>query len=241
MAEEKLTSNSIGNDTGDISYRTIREFCTGEVVEKKSRFIGELFPVTSEKEAEEILAATRKKYYDARHHCPAYIIGVKEQKGTPEALRLVRTEIKRFSDDGEPSQTAGRPMMDVLEGAHLSDCLLIVTRYFGGTLLGTGGLVRAYSEAARMAIEEAASRNMIVTYTLCDLISVRTDYTDLGKITRLFEQYGVRQEPAEYGTDVVLHGICPGSVSGKLEQEIRDATSARAKWSRDGEDFRELK
>ena len=229
------------NTQGGMTYRTIRETARGEVVEKKSRFIGELFPVTEESEAETILAGIRKKYYDARHHCPAYIIGVQEEKGTGDDLRLVRTEVKRFSDDGEPSQTAGRPMMDVLEGAGLSDCLLVVTRYFGGTLLGTGGLVRAYSEAARLAVEDALSRDIIVTYTLCDLVAVKTDYTDLGKINRLLEKFGGKQLQTDYGADVVLHIAVPASVTPVLQKELREATAARAGWTPEGMKYLEMK
>ena len=221
----------------DTTYRTIRETARGEVTEKKSRFIGELYPVTSEEEAESILAGIRKKYYDARHHCPAYIIGVSESRENENISHLIRTEIKRFSDDGEPSQTAGRPMMDVLEGAGLSDCLLVVTRYFGGTLLGTGGLVRAYSEAARLAVEDAALRNLIVTYTLCSRIAVRTDYTDLGKILRLLEKAGGKQIGTDYDADVVLRIAIPSSASEGLQNEIREATAARAVWTAEGEEF----
>ena len=112
---------------------------TGEYTEKKSRFIGELRKVTSPEEAALFLKETRKAHSDARHHCSAWIIGAGR-------------EVKHSNDDGEPSGTAGRPILSVLEGADLTDAALIVTRYFGGVLLGTGGLVRAYTEAAKAAI-----------------------------------------------------------------------------------------
>ena len=112
---------------------------TSEVVVKKSRFLGITFPVSTPEEAAEQIAGIRKKYYDARHNCYAY--------------RLEGAE--KFSDDGEPSQTAGKPMLDVLAGAGLVGALVVVTRYFGGTLLGTGGLVRAYTEAAQEAVKNS--------------------------------------------------------------------------------------
>ena len=117
-------------------FRTVYRGGTGEIVEKKSRFIATVRLVESEEEALSCLEALRKKYWDARHNCFVYIIGENQ-------------ETVRCSDDGEPSGTAGRPMLDVVQGAGLRNVLVVVTRYFGGTLLGTGGLVRAYSQAVR--------------------------------------------------------------------------------------------
>ena len=113
----------------------------GEIVEKKSRFIANIFPVHSEEEALAYIEEIRKKHYDARHNCFAYVIGEKN-------------EVMRGSDDGEPSGTAGRPMLEVLLGEELHDVLAVVTRYFGGTLLGTGGLVRAYSAAVKEGLSK---------------------------------------------------------------------------------------
>jgi len=118
----------------------------GIYTEKKSKFICHLFYVKSADEVKQIVKAEKKKYYDARHHCFAYVIG---EEGT---------EIK-CSDDGEPSGTAGRPMLDILQKEGLTDILCVVTRYFGGTLLGTGGLVRAYSSALKDAIEKSEFKN----------------------------------------------------------------------------------
>jgi len=124
-------------------FKTILQDSTAEVEEKKSRFIADIFYVENTLEAEEKIKSIKKKYFDARHHCYAYRIieenGVKEKQ----------------SDDGEPSGTAGAPMLNILKKNELINVLVIVTRYFGGTLLGTGGLVRAYSEASLKAIEEA--------------------------------------------------------------------------------------
>ncbi len=119
-------------------YKTIYENGEGEVIEKKSRFIAIAAPVQSEEEATAFVESIRKKYWDARHHCYAYILGEKK-------------EIRRMSDDGEPTGTAGKPILDLIEGGDLTNTIIVVTRYFGGTLLGTGGLARAYSSAARAA------------------------------------------------------------------------------------------
>ena len=121
------------------SYRIVYTGGSGEIVEKKSRFIADIRPVSTEEEALAFIEEIRKKYWDARHHCYAYILGE-------------RGQYSRCSDDGEPSQTAGRPMLDVLAGEELTDVCAVVTRYFGGTLLGTGGLVRAYSGAVKEGI-----------------------------------------------------------------------------------------
>ena len=115
---------------------------SGEIEEKKSRFICHIFKIKSEEEAEEYITAVKKKYWDARHNCYAYVTGDKGQ-------------IQRFSDDGEPQGTAGKPMLDILNSYGLTDCLLVVTRYFGGVLLGTGGLIRAYQAAAKEGIKNS--------------------------------------------------------------------------------------
>ena len=133
------------------SYTTIRVSGTGEYIEKKSKFIGEVHFAKTLPEAEAFLQAARKRYYDARHHCFACITG---EPGTP-------SEILRSNDDGEPGGTAGKPMLEVLTGAGLHYAAAVVTRYFGGTLLGTGGLVRSYTQAVKAALENAE----IVTVT----------------------------------------------------------------------------
>ncbi len=132
---------------------------------KKSRFIANVVPVSSEEEAEEFIESMKKKYWDARHNCYAYIIGE-------------RGEIKRFSDDGEPGGTAGKPILEVLAGEGITNAAIVVTRYFGGTLLGTGGLVRAYGAAAKEGLSASAVINKIPGMRL----SITTDYT--GQIGR---------------------------------------------------------
>ena len=140
--------------------RTVHKGGSAEIVEKKSRFIGEVFPVEHEEEAMQLLEQVKKKYWDARHHCWAYVIsGDRVQE--------------RLSDDGEPSGTAGKPILEVIRGQQVGNLLVVVTRYFGGTLLGTGGLVRAYTEAAKQALAESVIITRITGYRL----KIETDYT----------------------------------------------------------------
>ena len=167
-------------------YKTVYEGGEGELVEKKSRFIATVRPVKTEEEANQFVEEMRKKYWDARHNCWAFILGE-------------RQEFKRCSDDGEPSQTAGKPMMDVLTGAGLTDVAVVVTRYFGGTLLGTGGLVRAYSGA----VQEGLKNSTVITKYLGVKLSVTTDYNGVGKLQYLFEQKEISILSAEY-TDTVV-------------------------------------
>ena len=149
-------------------YHTVYTEGTGEIVEKKSRFIAEVFPVSNEEEAFAHLEEIRKKHWDARHHCWAYVIG-----RNPAA--------ERMSDDGEPAGTAGKPILEVLRGKKLTDVFVVVTRYFGGTLLGTGGLVRAYTSAAA----EALAHTVIITKIHGFKLKIITDYTDKVELTVL--------------------------------------------------------
>ena len=148
-----------------MDFTTIKEPIQVEIVEKRSKFIANFFPVRSVEEAEEIIKKTKKKYYDARHNCMAYRI-MKEDK-----------ICEKSSDDGEPSGTAGAPMLTILQKNNLANVLIIVTRYFGGILLGTGGLVRAYSDSLLKAIEESHF------IEICQGIEmlVTTDYSELDR------------------------------------------------------------
>lgn len=148
-------------------YITVKGEATGTIYEKKSEFIGYIAHVKTEAEAQEYLAKIRKKHYDARHHCYAYII--KDQG------------IVRQSDDGEPSKTAGMPILEVLRHSGVEDAIIVVTRYFGGTLLGTGGLVRAYTDGAKAALNAAE----ILTYKQCVDLSITVDYSLYDKIATI--------------------------------------------------------
>ena len=190
--------------------RIVLEGGSGEIEEKKSRFIADIIPVHAEEEALAFIAAAKKKYWDARHNCFAYIIGE-------------RGQLKRCSDDGEPQGTAGRPMLDVLEGENLTDVVCVVTRYFGGTLLGTGGLVRAYSGAVREGLKNCR----VLTRKQGILLTIRTDYTDLGKIQYLLGQNNIPTMDSVYADTVELKVVVEESRSAFLKEALREATSAR--------------
>lgn len=192
-------------------YKTVYEGGEGELVEKKSRFIATVRPVKTEEGANQFVEEMRKKYWDARHNCWAFILGE-------------RQEFKRCSDDGEPSQTAGKPMMDVLTGAGLTDVAVVVTRYFGGTLLGTGGLVRAYSGA----VQEGLKNSTVITKYLGVKLSVTTDYNGVGKLQYLFGQKEIPILSAEYTDKVVFTVLVESSRIQEIKKAITEATSATA-------------
>ena len=193
-------------------YQTVYSGGTAEIVEKKSRFIANVFPVTSEDEALEILEKIRKQYWDARHNCWAYVIGVDHVSA-------------RCSDDGEPSQTAGKPMLDVIMGQELHNVLVIVTRYFGGTLLGTGGLVRAYSKAT----QEGLAHSMIITKIYGIKLEIYTDYTGLGKIQYILGQRGMKMLDTEYTDAVKLTVLVPEDQQKRLEAELIEGTNGQVR------------
>ncbi len=192
-------------------YQTVYEGGAGEIVEKKSRFIATVRPVETEAEALAFVEEMKKKYWDARHNCFAYVLGE-------------RQEIMRCSDDGEPSQTAGKPMMDVLTGAGLTNTAVVVTRYFGGTLLGTGGLVRAYSAA----VQEGLKNSCIITRCPGTRIGIRTDYNGIGKLQYLFGQKQIPMMDAEYAEKVYFAVLVPISRVQEITKAVTEATSGQA-------------
>lgn len=186
----------------------------GELEEKKSRFIASICPVRTEEEAMRFLAAKKKEYWDARHNCHAFVIGE-------------NAELQRCSDDGEPSGTAGRPMLEVLLGEELRDVAVVVTRYFGGTLLGTGGLVRAYQGAVKAGL----SACKIAEARIGRELSVRTDYTDLGRLQYLLAERKLIVTDSLYEASVTTRVMVPEVLRESLSAEIRDATGGRAEMS----------
>ena len=188
---------------------TIHTGGTGEIEEKKSRFIATVAPVSSEEEAAAFIASMKKKYWDARHNCSAFITGDRGEKS-------------RCSDDGEPSGTAGRPMLDVLEGAHVTNVCVVVTRYFGGTLLGTGGLVRAYSAAVRAALDNCTLIKKINGY----LLKVTLDYNDYGKIERDAAKKGYLIHEKDYGENVTVSFLTEDADA--IRADVTDMTAGRA-------------
>lgn len=194
-----------------LPYRIVYEGGEGEIVEKKSRFIATIAPVENEEEATAFIERIRKKYYDARHNCPAFVIGRNK-------------ELTRCSDDGEPSGTAGKPILEVLLGAGLTNVAVVVTRYFGGTLLGTGGLVRAYTQA----VQEGLAACKIATMRYGVTIRIETDYTDLGKIQHLLNNKEIPIISSEYTDKVALMVQLPKEQAEGLRKELTEATAARA-------------
>lgn len=198
-----------------MDYRTVEKESNAEIIEKKSRFIAKLYPVSSEEEVLEILEKVRKKYWDARHHCWAFVLGEEQP-------------LERCSDDGEPSGTAGKPILEVIRGAQLRNVLLVVIRYFGGTLLGTGGLVRAYTSSSKEAVQAADIVVRVSGYRL----KIMTDYTGLGKIQYILAQKGIEIEDSEYAENVILKIVLPKDEEQGLIKEITETTNAQAKVER---------
>lgn len=191
--------------------RTVYQGGVGEIVEKKSRFIATVRLVESEEEALTVLEAARKKYWDATHNCFAYVIGE-------------RRETVRCSDDGEPSGTAGRPMLDVLLGEEITNIIVIVTRYFGGTLLGTGGLVRAYSRA----VQEGLANSRIIDRKYGVRMEIRSDYTGIGKIQYLLASRQIPVLDTQYTDQVVTEVLLPKGQADQVRAEITEGTNGRA-------------
>lgn len=183
----------------------------GEIVEKKSRFICNVLPINTEEEAIEFIEKTKKKYWDARHNCFAYVIGERQQ-------------IQRCSDDGEPSGTAGKPMLDVLLGKKISNVVVVVTRYFGGILLGTGGLVRAYQKSTQEGLEAS------VVFEKCygNQVSIQTDYNGIGKLQYIAATMELHTLDTEYTDKVIMKLLVPVEQQDELEQKVIEATSGRA-------------
>jgi uncharacterized YigZ family protein len=172
------------------SYKIITEAGTGEIVEKKSRFIANVFYVSSQQEAEEKLAEICKKYWDAKHNCYAYVIGV-------------NGENTKCSDNGEPSGTAGKPILEVINGSGITNILVVVTRYFGGVLLGTGGLVRAYTQAAQAGIAAAKVGEMVYS----QLLTLEVGYNMIDNVKYYLSQNEISISAERYEVGV-QYDIC---------------------------------
>lgn len=193
------------------SFRIVYQGGAGEIIEKKSRFIATVVPVNTEEEAITFIEQTKKKYYDANHNCFAYVIGD-------------NNEIQRCSDDGEPVRTAGRPMLDVLLGEGIYNAALVVTRYFGGTLLGTGGLVRAYQGAAK----EGLNNSVILEKLTGIKLQITTDYNGIGKLQYITSQMEITTLNTEYTDIVVMTNLVPIELYEQFEKKVVEATNGKA-------------
>lgn len=183
--------------------KTIKESIKSEIVEKKSKFIANIYFAQTMEEAENIIKETKKKYYDARHNCSSYRV---LEKGNV---------IEKYSDDGEPAGTAGAPMLNILQKKDLVNVVVIVTRYFGGILLGTGGLVRAYSEVTQKAIEEAN----LIDITMGKEYEVKVDYSNLEKLKYYTKTNNISITKIEYLNEI----ICSLQIQNEdIEKFLRD-------------------
>ena len=200
-------------DIMSIDYRTVKESGFSEVIEKKSRFLGEAVHTDTLEDAENYIAAVRKRHYDARHHCFAFVAG---EPGTPD-------EVIRSSDDGEPSGTAGKPMLEILTGLGLHRTLVVVTRYFGGTLLGTGGLVRAYSAAAKEAFEAAG----IVTVKQGTSMRITCSYPAYGKFQYLFAKEGIAVTDTVFTDGVAIDVTVPAGSESRIQKLVAETTDGQ--------------
>lgn len=205
----------MGMDNKPAAYRVLLTDGEGEIIEKKSRFIATVKKCETEEEAVAFIDEIKKKNWNATHNCSAFVLGS-------------RGELTRCSDDGEPSGTAGRPMLEVLLGEEIRNIAVVVTRYFGGTLLGTGGLVRAYTQAVKEGL--AHCRTGIMRYG-CD-VTVETDYNSIGKILYLLGQKGIEPVQSDYAEDVRLMLRIPADLEEKLRAEMVEATCGKVKFEK---------
>lgn len=190
------------------SYLIPAAYGEGRYEDRKSKFIGEIFPVETPEAAIEAIQSVKAKYRDARHHCYAYII----RDGN----------YMRYSDDGEPQGTAGMPILDVLRRENITNVCCVVTRYFGGVLLGTGGLVRAYTKSAQLGLE-AAGINQMSRYSV---LLITCPYSLLGVVQNILPEHDCVVEETDYAADVTLTVTLPEGGEALLEQALKDATSA---------------
>ena len=192
------------------SYKTVSWESETSMTEKKSKFIANVRPVDNETDALEFLNKIRSRYPDATHNVYAYVID--------------ENNIFRYSDDGEPSGTAGMPVLDAIRKAGLVDVAVVVTRYFGGTLLGTGGLVHAYGTSASMGIK--ASQTII--REKCDIVAVKVDYTLVGKIQYKISSDGYLLEDTVYADEVTFKICSPIGKTQQLISQMTDITNGKA-------------
>ena len=200
-------------------YTTVKQPSSFTYEDRKSVFIGEAAPVSTEAEALAFIESVKKRYPDARHHVYAYV--------------LRENSIMRFTDDREPQGTAGMPVLDVIRKRGCTDTVIVVTRYFGGTLLGTGGLVRAYTSAAQGALESAE----IIRYDIYSEYKVTLSYSDYGRINSALTQYGFRLDDTSFREEVSVSGSLLKSDADAFARALVELTSGRVKVELVGEKF----
>lgn len=203
----------------DKTYTTLGEFGRGEYEDRRSLFIGSAAHVGDEAAAREFVAGIKKKYSDARHNAWAYL--------------MTEGGIARFTDDGEPQGTAGAPILNVIKGSGAFDCAVVVTRYFGGILLGTGGLVKAYTEAARLAVADAG----VVTYREYTELSVTVSYSDYQRLTPELVRHGAITDDVDFGAEVTARVAVLTELSDTFSSRVSEITSGRGRILRVGVRF----
>lgn len=202
-----------------MEYKTIEKESCDEFIEKKSRFIGYIKPVTTKEEAVEYINSIKSKHWDATHNVYAYV------------LRDGQT--RRYSDDGEPQGTAGIPVLDVLVKENVVDCVVVATRYFGGILLGGGGLVRAYSHTAKIAVDAGG----VITMRLCSLMNVKCDYNFYGRLNSLIPEYGGVVDDTVFEEDVKIKFHIPADIEGEFNAKLIDSSFGKVSAQKTGEIF----
>lgn len=200
-------------------YKTILGEGIDEFTEKRSRFIGHMLPVTSEQQALDFISGVKSKYWDAKHNVYAYI--------------LRENNICRFSDDGEPKGTAGVPVLEVLQKSGVTDCAVVVTRYFGGILLGAGGLVRAYSHGAKIALDAAG----IAVMRRCLICKFSCDYSNYGRAETLLSAENCQVRDTEFGADVTVTFMLPEKQVADFEGKLTETFFGRVVLKKVGEEF----
>ena len=200
-------------------YRTVMHQAEAELVEKRSRFIATVKPVQTENEAIEVLESLKKQYWDAKHNVYAYV--------------LEENNIQRYSDDGEPAGTAGVPVLDMIKKEGLSNLIVVVTRYFGGILLVTGGLVHAYSKSAKLGVEAAKP----VTMQLCREVMLECDYSMFGKLQPWILNQGLKISDINYADNVGLCVFVPVAAVKSFVDELIDMTNGKIKISQGEEGY----
>lgn len=204
-------------------YRTIAKQAQDEFVEKRSRFIGYAKPVQTEAEATAFIAEIKSRHWDATHNVYAYV--------------LREGQLQRYSDDGEPQGTAGIPVLDVLQKSHVTDTVLVVTRYFGGILLGGGGLVRAYSHGASIALQAAG----VITMRECSLLRLTCDYSQYGRVGSLIPECGGVVDDTQFTEAVTLSFHMAPEQKGAFARQLADATNGQVTFEEEGMEFFQVK
>ncbi len=191
------------------SYKTLAKFGEGEITEKRSRFIAVAYPVDSEQKAAELVTAVKKKHFSAKHNVFAY--------------RLKSGE-ERYSEDGEPQGTAAAPILDLLRSLDITDCLVVVTRYFGGILLGTGGLVRAYTAAAKTALDAAETEE----FTLHTINKITFEYSLYGRVEGLVSTFGGSIVESDFADEVKMYAAIAKDKNDAFCKKLIDSTNGSA-------------